>query len=130
LYPGYYLHLSPGEGSFLAGGVWFFPPQELKAVRQEIDYNYAELQAIIHHPAFIKYFGKLSEAEKLSRPPKGYDNDNPALELLKQKHWTATFPLSDQDLTHERLYEQILSAMQAIKPLNDFFTRPLDDMKH
>lgn len=127
-YPGYYLHLSPKDGSFLAGGLWYLPAAELKAVRQEIDYNYEELLAILHHPAFIQYFGKLSEGDKLSRPPKGYDSENPAIELLKHKQWTASFPIPDRDLTHNRLYDQILVAMQAIKPLNDFFTRPLEDL--
>ncbi len=100
----------------------------MKAVRQEIDYNLKELQQILDHPDFRQYFGHLS-GEKLTRPPKGYDKDNPAVELLKFKHWTASFPLRDEDLASDRLFDLILSAMRAIKPLNDFFTRPLDDIK-
>lgn len=127
-FPGYYLHLCPNNRSFLAGGVWYLPAEEMKAVRQEIDYNLEELHEILHHPGFRQYFGQLS-GEKLTRPPKGYDKDNPAVELLKFKHWTASFPLHDEDLTSDRLLDLTLSAMRAIKPLNDFFTRPLDDVK-
>jgi uncharacterized protein (TIGR02453 family) len=128
VYPGYYLHLSPENGSFLAGGVWFLPSEELKAVRQEIDYNYGELRLILQNPEFRRYFGELS-GEKLTRPPKGYDKENEAIELLKFKHWTASCPLRDEDLTSGRGYALVLQAMRAIKPLNDFFTRPLDDLK-
>lgn len=127
-YPGYYLHLSPANGSFLAGGVWFLPPEELKAARQEIDYNHDELDLILQNLEFRNYFSGLS-GEKLSRPPKGYEKDNPAIDLLKMKQWTASCPLQDDDLTTDRGYGLILQAMRALKPLNDFFTRPLDDLR-
>jgi len=35
--PGYYLHLSPHNNSFIACGLWMPPAEYLKAVRQEID---------------------------------------------------------------------------------------------
>ena len=44
-YPGagYYLHVEPGGKSFAGGGLWMPEAPILKAVRQEIDYNYKEL---------------------------------------------------------------------------------------
>jgi len=35
---GYYIHVEPGK-SFLAGGMWMPPSDQLKKIRQEIDYN-------------------------------------------------------------------------------------------
>src|ERR1700743_2889976 len=52
----YYLHITP-EGSFIAGGYWMPEADHLKAIRQEIDYNAADLKKIIDDPEFIKLFG-------------------------------------------------------------------------
>src|ERR1700679_1155921 len=37
---GYYLHIEPGNKSFAGGGLWVPEAPLLKAVRQEIDYNF------------------------------------------------------------------------------------------
>jgi len=72
--PGFYLHISPDNQSFLAGGVWMPPAPEMKAIRQEIDYNHQELQNLLNSPEFKKYFSGL-EGEKLKTNPKGYDTE-------------------------------------------------------
>ena len=66
----------------MGGGIWDPPPETLKKIRQEIDYNAIGLKKIIHSKDFLKYFGKIS-GDKLSRPPKGYEADNPNVELLE-----------------------------------------------
>lgn len=126
--PGFYLHISPDNQSFLAGGLWMPPAPELKAIRQEIDYNFEELQKIIHAPDFQKYFGNLG-GEKLKTTPKGYDAQNPAIALLRHKSWNASYPLPDQLITSEDFYAECLAAMKAVKPLNDFFLRPMKELK-
>ncbi|WP_181308482.1 DUF2461 domain-containing protein [Rufibacter sp. XAAS-G3-1] len=126
--PGFYLHISPNDGSFLAGGVWMPPAPELKAIRQEIDYNYDELKGILHSPSFQKYYAGLG-GEKLKTTPKGYDSENPAIDLLRHKSWNTTYMLPDEVVTSERLYEECLAAMKAVKPLNDFFLRPMKELK-
>ncbi|GGK79735.1 DUF2461 domain-containing protein [Rufibacter glacialis] len=126
--PGFYLHISPNDGSFLAGGVWMPPAPELKAIRQEIDYNYQELKELLNAPAFKKYFVGLG-GDKLKTTPKGYDSENPAITLLRHKSWNATYMLTDDVVTSDRLYEECLAAMQAVKPVNDFFLRPMKELK-
>ncbi|GAB2539431.1 DUF2461 domain-containing protein [Rufibacter soli] len=126
--PGFYLHISPNDGSFLAGGVWMPPAPELKAIRQEIDYNYEELKALLNSPDFKKYFGGLG-GDKLKTTPKGYESDNPAIDLLRHKSWNTTYMLTDDVVTSERLYDECLAAMKAVKPLNDFFLRPMKELK-
>ena len=51
--PGYYLHLEPGK-SFLAGGLWMPPGEELKKIRQEIDYNGTDYNKNNSNPAYKK----------------------------------------------------------------------------
>lgn len=125
--PGYYLHISPNNQSFLAVGLWMPPAPELKAVRQEIDYNFDELNNILQTPAFKKYF-KQVEGEKLKTNPKGYDSENPAIDLLRHKSWSVSYPLSDALLLSDDLHETLISLMKTSKPMIDFFIRPLYDL--
>lgn len=126
--PGFYLHISPDDQSFLAGGVWMPPAPELKAIRQEIDYNLKELQDLLDKPSFKKYFKGL-EGDKLKTTPKGYEADNPAIDYLRHKSWNVTFAMPDALVTSERFYGECLAAMKEVKPLNDYFLRPMKDLQ-
>ena len=53
--PGYYFHLEP-EACFLAGGVYMPMPDDLKAIRQEIDYNPLPLINVLKSASFKKEF--------------------------------------------------------------------------
>ncbi|RYD83756.1 MAG: DUF2461 domain-containing protein, partial [Sphingobacteriales bacterium] len=60
----YYIHVEPGK-TFVAGGNWMPEAPQLKAIRQEIDYNAAELKEIVDDADFVKLFGNFREQEKL-----------------------------------------------------------------
>jgi uncharacterized protein (TIGR02453 family) len=92
---GFYLHLEPGGKSFLGAGLWMPEGPLLKAVRQEIDYDFDNFQAILNAPAFRKHFKKM-EGERLKTLPQGYGLDNPAIEYLKYKSYIMTTPLTDE----------------------------------
>lgn len=125
VYPGYYFHLCPGGHSFLAGGVWMPPAAHLKAIRQEIDYNFDEFTGIINNPAFTRYFNPELSGDALKTVPKGYDATNPALPYLKFKSWTAIYPITDNQLVQNDLLPTILKAVQAVQPLKEFLLRPM-----
>jgi uncharacterized protein (TIGR02453 family) len=120
---GYYIHLQPGE-SFIAGGSYQPMPDKLAAIRQEIDYNFDEFKAIIEHKEFVKHFGNLT-GDKLQRPPKGYDAENPAIEFIKHKGFLAFLKIDDKNLSEKELLKHCFSAFKAMKPLNDFLNRAI-----
>lgn len=93
---GYYVHVEPAN-CFAACGVWQPTTPMLKRIRQEIDYNFEAFEKIILSKALVKSFGALSD-NKLSRPPKGYQPDNPAIELIKQKSFIYSIPLENETL--------------------------------
>jgi len=117
--PGYYLHIQPGE-SFLAGGLWQPPADELKKIRQEIDYNGSKLHEIMENPEFAAYFKGFSEEEKLKTAPKGYRPDHPDIEWLKLKSFTVSSTLTDAQLTQKTFQEQCIAVFRTMQPLNDF----------
>jgi uncharacterized protein (TIGR02453 family) len=117
-FPGYYLHIEPGK-SFVAGGSYIPPRPWLSAIRQKIDLHGDELLRIINTGEYRKYFNGL-DGDKLKVPPRGYDKENPNIELLKMKSFLAILDFSDKDVISEGFFEVVVSAFRAMKPLNDF----------
>lgn len=126
-FAGYYLHIEPGNKSMAGGGIWMPETQQLKKIRQEIDYSWDEFHDIIQQKDFEKIYGDLEQGEfKLSREPKGYEKDNPAIEYLKLKSLVATQTLTDEDLVSKDLLQKIVSAFSALMPLIKFINRSLE----
>jgi uncharacterized protein (TIGR02453 family) len=127
---GYYLHLEPGA-SFIAGGLWMPMAPELKKVRQEIDYNFKDWQKIAEGKKFKETFGSLdrSEGNALSRPPKGYDADNPAIEYLKLKSFIASRKLTDQDLTQPEAVKKIAADFKVLHPLIQWLNEAMAEVQ-
>lgn len=117
---GYYFHAEPGQ-SFAGGGFYMPSPPELVKIRQEIDYNFEEWNKIVQNKTFNKVFPKgVNGVDVLIRPPKGYDENNPAIGYLKMKGFIVTRPLSDNDLTNKNLLKEIIVSFKAMKPMIDF----------
>jgi uncharacterized protein (TIGR02453 family) len=126
---GYYLHIQPGN-SFVGGGIYQPMPDVLKKIRQEVDYNFEELKNIINNKKFkavyIKGLSKEGEMS-LSRPPKGYDENNPAIEFIKLKNFIVVAPLTDEQLTDKKAASTIIKAFEALYPLIVFFNKALGE---
>ncbi len=120
-FAGFYCHIEPGQ-SFLAGGLWMPEPDVLKKVRQEIDYNFDDFKKIINAKKFKATFGDLdrSEGATLSRPPKGYEAENPAIEYLKLKSFLVMVKLDEKMLTDKGLVKYLSGLCDTMKPFVDF----------
>jgi uncharacterized protein (TIGR02453 family) len=127
IYAGYYFHLAPGN-SFIGGGLWQPEPANLKKVRQEIDYNWEEFRSILKNKNFKKIYGDLYKGDdmSLSRMPKGYEEDNPAIDYLKLKSLIAETTIADEDLIKSSLHKKTVTAFETLQPLLNFINRSLD----
>jgi uncharacterized protein (TIGR02453 family) len=118
-----YIHIQEGS-SFIGGGVYQPTPDLLKKVRQEIDYNGSEFNTIINKKSFIKCFGPLDGAplfdkitpDKLVRPPKGYTDDNPNIELIKLKQYIIHRRFDDDIVCSKSLVKEIVSSYKEALP--------------
>lgn len=122
----YYLHIEPGN-SFIGGGLWMPEAPLLSKVRKEIHYFYHDLVDILNNPEYKKTFGSLNveDGHKLSRPPKGYEAEDPAIEFLKLKSFTASTPLPDETLTSDKFLPHVIDTFTILKPLIGFINRGL-----
>ena len=81
-YAGYYLHMDEGEGSFAGGGLYMPMAETLKKIRMEVSNYHEDFIHIIQSPSFKNTYQDLDREAGviLTRPPKGYSDDNPAIE--------------------------------------------------
>lgn len=126
---GYYFHCEPGGKSFIGGGLYGGEPNQIKKVRQEIDYNWEEFKGILQHKQFKKLFGDLSRQEGMSliREPKGYEKDNPAIDYIKLKNFIVSVPVTDEELTDKKIIKKIITCFAAMQPLLKFLNRAMED---
>ena len=127
-FAGYYFHCEPGA-SFVGGGLWMPEAPVLRSLRQEIDYNWEEFQALLKEKNFRKVYGDLyQEGEvSLSTMPKGYEKENPAARYLKLKSFIAETSISDEELTKGSLHKKTLTAWQALQPMLQFLNRAVEE---
>jgi len=123
---GYYLHIDPSE-CFLAGGIWMPEPDDLKKIRIEIDYNYYEINSILTAESFKKYFPNGLDREAFTvRPPKGYDDTNPAIELIKLKSFTASSVIDSNEILKPNFTDTVLEGFKAMQPYIEFLNRAIE----
>ncbi|HEY0741631.1 MAG TPA: DUF2461 domain-containing protein [Chryseosolibacter sp.] len=118
--PGYYLHLEPGNKSFVAGGIYMPDAPNLAKIRQEIDYNADKLKKIMNAKSFKSSFDGFDDFDKLKTMPKGYPKDHPMVEVLKLKSIIVSHSFTDKEVTDKKFVKVAANYMKAIKPLNDF----------
>jgi uncharacterized protein (TIGR02453 family) len=123
-----YVHIEPGK-SFVAGGSYMPEPAALKAIRQEIDYNFTEFEGIITAKDFVKQYGGLETEWKGKLPPKGYAADNPAIEYLKNKSFIGSHKFTDKQIENPGFVTEAEKMLLSIKPLNDFINRALGGLE-
>ena len=124
---GYYVHIDEFGESFSGGGLYMPDANALKRIRTEIHLFPEEFRSIINHAEFKACFGKLDSDPGiiLRRPPKGYETDDPAIEFLKFKSFTAVRPIKGEILTTPKLIDSIFESFRAVAPLVKFLNNAL-----
>jgi uncharacterized protein (TIGR02453 family) len=123
---GYYVHIEKG-GSFIAGGFYAPEADDLKKVRKEIAFFHEDLEEILKEKNFKKEFGNFDRNEKntLKNPPRGYEKDHPAIELLKLKSFETSQKFDISEVTQKDFVSKMSEKLILLKPLNEFINRAL-----
>lgn len=120
---GYYFHLEPGN-CFVGGG--FFAPEsdDLKRIREDIDFNYEEWNAVLANTDLVNTFGQL-KGDEVKSAPKGYSKDHPAIDLLRKKQFLLIKPLSDAEVQADDFVVQLNNHFKALRPFFDYMSEVL-----
>lgn len=119
----YYFHITPG-GSFVAGGFWGPNPDDLKRVRDEFSYDPEVFRKIISAKNFKKTFGKLS-GDQIKTTPKGFDAEDPAIDLLRYKQFLLIKHFSDKEVLSAGFVKQVNDTFKHMRPFLDYMSEVL-----
>lgn len=119
----YYFHITSG-GSFIAGGFWGPNPEDLKRLRDEFSYDPDSFRKIIQAKNFTKTFGKLS-GDQIKTTPKGFDSDDPAIDLLRYKQFLLIKHFSDKEVLSSTFVKQVNDTFKQMRPFLDYMSEVL-----
>jgi uncharacterized protein (TIGR02453 family) len=120
--PGYYLHMEP-RNCFVSGGIWMPSPDIMKKIRQEIYYNIKEFKAILNKKEFKEYFSGIDDWDRQKLAPKEFPKDFPDIELLKNRSFTVSHPLTEKMIHSDGLFDFLGKAYRVMYPYNLFLAR-------
>jgi uncharacterized protein (TIGR02453 family) len=117
IFPCYYIHLQPGNRSFLA--CWLYRPESnvQKAVRDRLVTERQGFEKILTTIAKTWQRWPL-EGDHYKRVPAWYDKEHPASEILKHKDWLLHAPLLDKDVTDQWFTQKTIDSFKTITPFN------------
>ena len=121
--PGYYFHVQPAM-FFAAAGKHMPDPSELLKIRNAIASKTKEFVRIVEDKKFATRFGEL-DGDRLSKPPKGFAADHPAIEYLKLKSFTVSEEFSAKDAISKDYPKMLAESFKAAYPLVEFLRKAL-----
>ena len=120
---GLYFEIAPGW-VWIGGGMYAPQSPQLIKVRAHIVDTWPEIKKITAARTFVGRVTAL-HGEKLSRVPRGFPRDHPAVEFLKHRQFLASREFSPELATSADFYPTLLATFTAIVPLVRFLNAPL-----
>lgn len=120
---GFYFSVSHDQIE-VAGGIYHPMPETMLLVRTHIAEHHSELRRLLADKKIKRLLGEL-QGDQLSRAPKGFNPNHPAIALLKMKDWILDTTLDPPLATTPRLYREVSDRFRAMAPVIEFLNRPL-----
>jgi len=120
---GYYFQVSP-KGIVIAAGAYMPEKDQLAAIRHWLLDNHAAFRAILDKPAVRKTF-KEFEGEALTRPPKGFPPDHPAMDLIKCKQWGLSTTLPAEAALEPNFAATLIKHFKLLAPMVNALNTPI-----
>jgi uncharacterized protein (DUF2461 family) len=98
--------------------------EQLLAIRRHIELHHQEMRRILASKKLRSLMGE-TDGHKLTRPPKGFAPDSPAIDLLLNRQWGLVTKLPAETATKPTLLKEILKRFEAAAPLVAFLNAPL-----
>ncbi len=120
---GYYLSLSATE-LVIAAGLYMPPKEQMLAIRHHLLENYVKFRRILENKK-LRAKMTLHDPQALTRPPKGFSADHPAMEWVKWRQWGVIATLPATEALKPTLAAAIEEHFRLAAPLVDFLNQPL-----
>ena len=120
---GFYFHVSSTE-TIIAAGAYMPTPEQTLAIRRYLLDHHAELRSLL---AGRKLRAAMCEFDgnRLTRPPRGFCADSPALDLLLCRQWGVSATLPAERATRPTLLRDITSRFSLAAPIVHLLNRAI-----
>lgn len=120
---GYYLHLSPGN-NFLACGFWDPSPNDLKRIRQELNFDSQNFKDLINETSFRSTWGEL-KGNELKTAPRGMDKNHTDIQLIRKKQYIFSINYSNKEVCQKNFIDRVEEAIKKVRPFVDYMSEVL-----
>ncbi|WP_165963635.1 DUF2461 domain-containing protein [Hymenobacter radiodurans] len=124
---GYFLAVGPNGASWVGAGKWRPETPAVARIRQEIHYNAPAFHALRQEAEMMRYYPDGLEGDRLQRPPKGYDKNDPDLEWLKLKDFFVSRSFTDAQVLKPNFAQEVVASLKAAQPLVRFLNQALTE---
>lgn len=118
---GYYLHIEPGNKSFIAGGFWAPNKEDMLRIRQEFEMNAKPMREIMRYKPFSSVFDNI-KGDALTTAPKGFDKTHPDIDLIRMKNWYFETYFKDEEVLSPTFHQKIDDTFKLFRPFFDYMS--------
>jgi len=120
---GYYFHVSAKE-VIIAAGAYMPEKDQLAAIRHWLLDHHAEFRKLLQRAAIRKTFSEF-EGNALTRPPKGFPKEHPALDLIQCRQWGLSATLPAETALDAGLASTVIRHFKLAAPVVDALNTPI-----
>ena len=120
---GFYFQVSP-KGVVIAAGAYMPEKEQLAAIRNWLLENHLGFRKLLDRPAVRKTFTEF-EGAALTRPPKGYPPEHPAIDLIKCKQWGLSATLPAETALEPNFSATLIRHFKLLAPIVDALNTPI-----
>jgi uncharacterized protein (TIGR02453 family) len=120
---GYYFHVSAKE-LVVAAGAYMPEKDQLAAIRNWLLDNHAAFRKVLQTAAIKRTFVEF-EGNPLTRPPKGFPADHPALDLVRCRQWGLSATLPAETALDPKIADTVIRHFKLAAPVIDALNTPI-----
>jgi uncharacterized protein (TIGR02453 family) len=120
---GFYFSVS-SEEVVVAAGAYMPEREQLLAIRRYLAEHYLEFRAVTKGKKLRSLMEEYDGAP-LTRAPKGFPEDHPAIDLLKNKQWAVSTRLPVERALRSSLVRDVVERFKAAAPMIEMLNAPL-----
>jgi uncharacterized protein (TIGR02453 family) len=120
---GFYLQVSSTE-VLVAAGVYMPEREQLLAIRRHLAEHHAEFRALMKGKK-LRALMEEGDGMKLTRPPKGFSVEDPAMDLLVCRQWGVSATLPGERALLPTLVKDVVERFKVAAPMIGLLNAPL-----
>jgi uncharacterized protein (TIGR02453 family) len=120
---GFYLQVSPRE-VIVAAGCYMPERDQLLAIRRYLLEHHEEFRALLAEKKLAR-MAEPFEGLSLTRAPKGFPAEHPAMDLLLRRQWGVSATLAAEAALEPSFVKLVVERFRVMAPLVEFLNRPL-----